>query len=299
MSTDFDAAVFRQKSRLAKDEEAPSLEFAEVLGLDHGVLTGTLALVTPTVNGEHNALALESDGLLLLRQRVAFEVAALGAKVNKDRLRDLVRVCQRTESQDLEALAFTYKGTDLATALRYEDLPQALKDKNGKPMLALKERTIVHRLQAHLDVLREAKGGAKSAAQEYDVAGNLAAQGLDALPVSVRPTHAMVTKLVALQRDRARLLPFISLKTELWYNAMAWVKDNGSETESLELLRAVGEEMDGLAEGVSGQSLAHAAGLRCAVALEKRQIPSGVFLATVSQFLASAAVTGALGKGPG
>ena len=95
-----------QRYQVSRDSGSPDQAFAAALGEPLDELDARIQLITEQEHGEHEKLRLGPDkDLLLLRQRVIFEMAAAGVDFCPRLARALVRALQFTGSPCLEALA--------------------------------------------------------------------------------------------------------------------------------------------------------------------------------------------------
>ena len=299
--TGFNREAFALRDSVCADEEHCSERYAAVLGVPFAQLDAELQLITQGVAGEHNSLKLKAEGFFLARQRVLFELRAMGQAVSVPRARDFIRVLQAYDvfpslQAITEALPTTAK---LKGGLVFYGLPAASPKNNEEPMLNPADAMILCSLGSRLKAFAaaEAKVGHRPVTR-VEVAAAVKEHGYAGFPRKVTPLQEQDYALRGLIERKSRLAPYVDLRLHPWVDS-AWLERSGAPgrpSMSEELLHAVGEEAAS-ATGISGtgEALVAAATARAAASVASSSLQAGPYLAAAVRLANAMAIVASFG----
>ena len=301
--TGFNREAFALRDSVCADEEHCTDRYAAVLGVPLAQVDAELQLITQGVAGEHNSLKLKAEGFFLARQRVLFELRAMGQPVSVQRARDFVRVLQAYDVfQSLQAIAEALPTTaEIRGGLVYYNLPAASPKDNDDPMLNPSDAMVLCSLSSKLKTFAaaEAKVGHRPITR-VDVPAALKEHGYSGFPRQVTPSQEQADSLRSLIERKSRLAPYVDFRVHPWVDAK-WLERSGSDSReknrvSEEVLHAVSEEAESVTGiGGTGEALVAAATVRAAASMASSTLGAAPYLAAATRFAHAMAIVGSFG----
>ena len=309
----FDLPLVNLASAVCEDEEFASEAYATAMKVAKGVLDAELALMVeriPAVGGdaqEPATLALQQEGLLLLRLRLLLELHAL---VRRDlpwqQKRALLRALQNMGLSSLVALGEIRNTTAIVEAFvkvaGMGDGGWAAHHrgpiKNGSPLLHAGEALVAHSFSQRYSAAAEAVAAAGPEAPAAALPAlrfkeRLAVAGYAAIHRSARPSREMVDLVVTKAKSAKRICPFLDSRQHPWRDN-TWTK--GKTGKATVALGAEFAEAAGGGVALSKDVIARAAVVESAKVMSEREL-AGTWLASVTGVAHSLAVVGCLGDG--